>query len=216
MLALPAIVLWLSTGSEFADLLVWCKGVIHSNIVVASQLCCQSAKKVVPHEMRWHWLVSPQGLGFQLVPLFDVPQDEIMDVPPSSAQVCIAKLSLVLMYSASYAYQLKWYINIFILCQVNAMLAADLLDSSGTGALGVFDVKNALKDGSVLYLYNAELQQSIVRMASSSIQRGEVSTQHQSSPCIVQTMSNVPCLRHLACRYCWHVSSGCGWGQGCF
>ncbi|DBB08942.1 TPA: hypothetical protein ACH3X3_007578 [Trebouxia sp. C0006] len=27
-----------------------------------------------------------RGLGFQLVPLFDVPQDEIMDVPPSSAQ----------------------------------------------------------------------------------------------------------------------------------
>jgi len=52
-------------------------------------------------------LVSPQGLGFQLVPLFDVPQDEIMDVPPSSAQVCIAKLSLVFMYSAFYAYQLK-------------------------------------------------------------------------------------------------------------
>ncbi|KAL0054719.1 hypothetical protein WJX82_001403 [Trebouxia sp. C0006] len=28
-----------------------------------------------------------RGLGFQLVPLFDVPQDEIMDVPPSSAQL---------------------------------------------------------------------------------------------------------------------------------
>ena len=65
-------------------------------------------------------------------------------------------------------------------------------------------------------MLNCNKQQSIVRMASSSIQRGEVSTQHQSSSCIVQTMSNVPCLRHLACRYCWHVSSGCGWGQGCF
>lgn len=34
--------------------------------------------------------------------------------------------------------------------------------NAGTGALEVFDVKNALKDGSVLYFYNAELQQATV------------------------------------------------------